>query len=136
MQPARHRSGSGPLRILIVDEHEVFRAACAALLRTEGFAVADIAPGGDVMSLAQTLEPEIVLIAASPQGARVHEATRQLRSLACAPKVLVTSSTEREQLDLGPGELTFLAKADICARAILRAVSAGRDEPPLRAESE
>jgi hypothetical protein len=40
------------MRILIIDEHEVYRGACAALLRTEGLEVVDVAPGDEVLALA------------------------------------------------------------------------------------
>jgi CheY-like chemotaxis protein len=117
-QPAVSRS----VRILIVDQHEVTRAACAALLRTEGWEVSDVAPGCELFTLVEALEPNVVLIDATP-GERVCDSAKQLRRLACAPTVLVTSSARPEQLDPCLGELPFVAKADICAAAILHAVA-------------
>jgi CheY-like chemotaxis protein len=53
-----HKSGgSRSLRILIVDQHEVTRVACAALLRTEGWDVSHVAPGCDLFALASALQP-------------------------------------------------------------------------------
>jgi len=48
MQPqaGTARSSARPSRILIVDDHEVSRAALRALLRTEGIDVADMRTGG------------------------------------------------------------------------------------------
>jgi CheY-like chemotaxis protein len=37
--------GKKPTRILLVDDHEIFRAALCALLRTEGLDVADVRTG-------------------------------------------------------------------------------------------
>ena len=135
MQRTRQIPSSRPLRVLIVDAHEVSRAACSALLRTEGFSVADLAPGDHVIGLAQALKPEVVLIDAEP-GVTVRDTAQQLRALACAPLVLLTSSAERDRLDPLTRELPFLAKADICGEAILRTVAAACDEQPVAAASD
>ena len=121
MRCLRQSAGSGPQRILIIDQHEVTRAACAALLRTEGWEVRDVAPGCDVFTLTEAFEPDVVLIDATAE-ARVGDAARQLPRLACAPRIVVTSSAVPEQLHPCLRELPFVAKADICAAAILTAV--------------
>jgi DNA-binding NarL/FixJ family response regulator len=135
MQRTRQTPSFRPLRVLIVDAHEVSRAACSALLRTEGLFVADVAPGDHVVGLAQALEPEVVLIDAGP-GAPLRDTAQQLRALTRAPLVLLTSSAEHDQLHPLIRELPFLAKADVCAEAILRAVAAARGEQPVVAASE
>jgi len=135
MHRTRQIRTARPLRVLIVDAHEVSRAACSALLRTEGLAVTDVAPGDHVIALAQAQKPDVVLIDAGP-GARLRDTAQRLRALACAPLVLLTSSAERDRLDPLIRELPFLAKADICAEAILRTVAAGCDEQPVAAASE
>jgi CheY-like chemotaxis protein len=117
------------MRILIVDEHEVYRVACAALLLTEGLEVADVAPGDEVLALAGSLQPAVVLLDAAPSAIRT---ARQPRSLACHPTVVLTSSAGRDRVDPCLAELRFVAKADICREAI----AAATDEPPERRESE
>jgi CheY-like chemotaxis protein len=117
-----HKSGgSRSLRILIVDQHEVTRVACAALLRTEGWEVSDVAPGRDVITLTEELEPNVVLIDASP-GGRLCDTAMRLRRLAPAPTLVVTSTARPDQLHPCLGALPFVAKADICTETILRAV--------------
>jgi DNA-binding NarL/FixJ family response regulator len=119
--------------ILIVDQHEVYRVACAALLRTEGMEVADVAPGDEVVALAGSLQPAVVLLDVAPSAIRT---ARQLRSLPSRPTVVLTSSAGRDRVDPRLAELRFVAKADVCREAIERAMAAATDEPPERRESE
>ena len=50
--------GTRPARIMIIDDHEISRAACRALLRTEGIdVVADMAAGDQAISVAAMLVP-------------------------------------------------------------------------------
>jgi len=136
MRAGAHVGSFGGMRILIIDEHEVYRAACAALLRTEGLEVADVAPGDEVIGLAYSLRPEVVLLDAAPSAARLLRTARRLRSLPCCPTVVLTSSARQDRIDPCLAELRFVAKADICADAIARAIADRADEPPERRESE
>lgn len=122
------------MRILIVDEHEIYRAACAALLRTEGLDVADVTPHDDVIGLAGSLEPEVVLLDARSSAQQVHETVRQLVSLPCSPAVVLISSTGQDRSDPCLAALPFVAKADICAAVIAGAIADPTDQlrvPPL-----
>jgi CheY-like chemotaxis protein len=134
MQRAAREPDACPLRVLIVDPHEVSRAACSALLRTEGVAVADAAPGDRVIELLRTFEPDLVLIDPERQSTFRHTVL-QMRACDPAPLVLVTSSGERERLDPLARQLPFLAKADVCAAAIFRAVLVTNDDAQLPRES-
>lgn len=135
MQRVRHTSGVRPLRVLIVDAHEISLVACAALLRTEGFVVAGAAPTDPVAELARAFEPDVVLIDPGP-AAQFRAVARQVRSLERAPVLVVTSSTEPDRLSPFVRRLPFLAKADVCAEAILRTAAVACDEPRMPAESE
>ncbi|HET7378888.1 MAG TPA: response regulator [Gaiellales bacterium] len=135
MPRTHHKGGSSELRILIVDEHDVYRDACAALLRTEGVVVAEVVPAGDVVGLAEALEPHVVLIDAATPLARLRETARRLRSLPSAPTVVLISSAGPDRLDGCLAELPFLAKADVCAQEVLRAHLRGVDEPAADVES-
>jgi CheY-like chemotaxis protein len=121
MPRAHDAECAGPQRILIVDEDDVYRAACAALLRTEGLDVSEVLPHGDVLGSARAFEPDVVLIDAATPLAPLRETALQLRSLSPAPVVVLISSAAPDGLDGGLAELPFLAKADVCAREVLRA---------------
>ena len=121
MQPATASAPCGekkPTRILIVDDHEISRAALRALLRTEGIDVADAGTGDAAITTAIAFHPDVVIVDVTPADPAGFRITRQLRALPDAPPVVLTSSTSRcrfgSQLDHYP----FVAKADLCARAI------------------
>jgi CheY-like chemotaxis protein len=126
MQRVRPLSAARPLRVLIIDAHEISLVACAALLRTEGFVVADAAPTDRVIELARAFEPDVVLLDPGSAG-QFREVVREVRSLECAPVVVVTSSAEPGRLDPLIRELPFLAKGDVCAEAIVRAAGIASD---------
>jgi CheY-like chemotaxis protein len=134
MQRVRPPSAARPLRVLIIDAHEISLVACAALLRTEGFVVADAAPTDRVIELAGTFEPDVVLLDPGP-AAQFRKVVREVRSLECAPVVVVTSSGDPDRLGPFVRRLPFLAKADVCAAAIIRAAGIVSDEPRGSVES-
>jgi CheY-like chemotaxis protein len=127
MERSRNARNSTTLRVAIVDGHDVFRGACAALLRTEGVDVAETATGGDLIGFTRGFAPDVVLIDVTP-GPWLPEAVRQLRRLDRAPAIVLTSSGSADRLQPCLTELPFLAKADICTAAILTAAAAGSEE--------
>jgi DNA-binding NarL/FixJ family response regulator len=60
-------SGRQPARILIIDDHEISRAAYRALLRTEGLdVVADMSAGDQALAAARALRPDVAIVDVSP----------------------------------------------------------------------
>jgi CheY-like chemotaxis protein len=121
------------MRVLIIDEHEVYRVACAALLRIEGLDVAHVSPDDEITGLARSLQPEVVLLDAATSAIQT---ARELRSLPCRPTMVLISSTARDLIDPCLAELRFVPKADICRDAIARAMAEPTDELPEPRESE
>jgi DNA-binding NarL/FixJ family response regulator len=108
-----------PPRVLIVDQHEVSRAACRALLRTEGLTVvADVATGDEAMRAATALRPNVVIIDVAPGHGHVLDTARRLRALPGTPAIVLTSSADPSRLDIELADFPFVAKADICAELI------------------
>src|SRR5689334_16753814 len=82
---ARHPSGMAPdaIRVLLVDDHDVFRHGLAQLLADEGLAVVGEASGGEAgVRLAAELRPDVVLMDLSMPGMTGVAATR---AIAAAP---------------------------------------------------
>jgi DNA-binding NarL/FixJ family response regulator len=131
MQPSRETQDSSPLRVLIVDEHQIFRGACAALLRTEGLEAAGIAPTDDLISLVRLARPHMVLIDSAAHAA-IRELVGQLRSTARPPVVIVVSSDGQDECHADVLGLPFIAKADICAGSIAEAIEVASDQPAVR----
>ncbi|MGO9753890.1 MAG: response regulator transcription factor [Solirubrobacteraceae bacterium] len=108
------------LRVLIVDPHEVSRAAIRALLRTEGLqVVADVATAAEGLGLAPEARPDIAIVDVDPRSALALATGRALTGLAA--RVVLTASTP---LQAAPNEYTFIPKAEICARRLRQALTA------------
>jgi DNA-binding NarL/FixJ family response regulator len=108
------------LRVLIVDQHEVSRAAIRALLRTEGLqVVGDVSSGTEALSSGEASSPNIVLVDIGAPPWKTLETARVLAGLRSAPTVVLTSSAP-PVIDLGG--FAFIAKGDICARQLRRAM--------------
>ena len=119
------------LRVLIVDQHEVSRAAIRALLRTEGLqVVADVSSGKKALSAGEASSPDVVLVDISPEPGEALQTARVLGSLRSAPTVVLTSSAPPA---IDPGGFAFIAKGDICARQLRRAM---RPEIHTKKESD
>jgi DNA-binding NarL/FixJ family response regulator len=116
--PGRH----DPLRIMIIDDHEVSRTAFCALLRAEGAdVVADRSAGRDALAVARALRPEAVLVDVTPAADTGFGIARRLRALLPAPPlVILTSSTDRTQFGARLDGHIFIAKADVSTAAIAR----------------
>ena len=117
--PARGPSGKHPMRILIVDDHEVFRAACRALLRTEGMdVIADVPAGSTAIPTAIALRPEVAIVDVTPADDTGLGIVRRLAALPDPPAIVLTSSAERGQFGAQLDGYRFIAKADLRAEAI------------------
>lgn len=129
--PSALGGGKQPTRILIIDDHEISRAALRALLRTEGFDVADIGTGDAAITTAIAFHPDVVIVDVTPADPAGFRIAGQLGASPDAPPVVLTSSTSRCRFGSQLGYYPFVAKADLCARAIENAPAprAGTGEP-------
>ncbi|MGK3202081.1 response regulator [Amycolatopsis sp. MEPSY49] len=86
------------LRVLVVDDHPVFRAALHALLDgTDGMEVAGEAPDGrTAVALARQLEPDVVLMDLNLPDLDGVEATRRIVTAAPHTGVLMLTMFENE----------------------------------------
>jgi two-component system nitrate/nitrite response regulator NarL len=121
------------IRILIADDHPIFRDGLRRLLEAErGFqVVGEAADGEEAVKLARQLKPDIVLLDLAMPRVTGLEA---LRELAASPKpvrtVLLTAAIEREQiveaLQLGARGVVLKESATQLLFKALRAVMAGQ----------
>jgi CheY-like chemotaxis protein len=131
MQPdtASAPGGKQPTRILIVDDHEISRAALRALLRTEGLEVADAPVGEAAITTAIAFHPDVMIVDVTPADPAGFRIARRLRALPLAPPVVLTSSSSRCQFGSQLDGHLFVAKADLSARAITNAPATSCDDP-------
>lgn len=129
MRPSAPCPGqTAALRILIVDGHDISRAAFRALLRTEGMnVVADLGASDDALAAARALRPDVAIVDVAPRADAAFGMVRKLRALPSAPTVILTSSADRALFGPELNGYPFLAKADIYASALRHLAEAGVD---------
>jgi len=87
-----------PLRVLVVDDHPVFRQGLRVLLEDTGVDVVGEAADGDAgVEMALRLRPDVVLMDVQMPGTNGVEATRRLAREAPDLKVLVLTMVDDDQ---------------------------------------
>ena len=135
-------TASDPIRVLLVDDHDVFRHGLAQLLGEEGLAVVAEASGGEAgVRLAAELRPHVVLMDLSMPGLSGVEATRAIASLEAPPSVVVLtlSDDDASMLEaLLAGAAGYLLKEATLEQIVagVRAAAAGDAVIPPRVAPE
>jgi two-component system, NarL family, response regulator NreC len=122
-----------PIRVLLVDDHTVFRAGIRALLdkQSDLVVVGEAGTGDEAVVRAGATRPDVVLMDLSMPGRGGLEATRRIMSLGIGANVIVLTALrqERQLLDaLEAGANGFIEKTapvEDLTRAI-RAAAKGR----------
>ena len=112
-----------PARVLVVDDHEGFRAVARALLEAEGLSVvAEAAGGAEAVSVAESLEPDLVLLDVHLPDLDGFAVSERLASLPSPPIVVLTSSRPiadlRRRIDACPAA-GFVPKHQLSGAALL-----------------
>jgi DNA-binding NarL/FixJ family response regulator len=89
-----------PIRILIADDHPVFRFGMKSLLNSESemMVVGEAKTGNEVIALAETLKPDVILMDINMPGIHGIEATRQIVARSPSIKVLMISMMEDDKV--------------------------------------
>ena len=137
-ETASSAGGAAPgpaLRVLVVDDHRLFRGGLRDVLEESGIAIAGEADSGEeALELAPALSPDVVIMDLTLPGISGAEATRRL--LAAEPQLTVlvlTVSAEGGDIDeaLAAGARGYLLK-DATARELVAGVrAAAAGEAPL-----
>ena len=88
-----------PIRLMLVDDHEIMRAGLRMLLGTQPDMeiVSEAGSGAEAIELAQAHKPDVILMDVAMPDMNGMEATRQLR--VCCPSVAVLALTIHEEED-------------------------------------
>jgi DNA-binding NarL/FixJ family response regulator len=91
--------GQGGIRVLIADDHPLFRMGLAHALRARGFdVVAEAENGRNAVDLARTLRPELAVLDVRMPEMDGVEACRALRAEAQAPHVVMLTTFDEPAL--------------------------------------
>jgi two-component system nitrate/nitrite response regulator NarL len=118
------------IRILVVDDHTLFRRGLTALLAREPMfeVIGDAADAGEAQRRARELQPDLILLDNHLPGVNGVDALPALREAAPAARVLMLTVSEDEQdlvAALRNGACGYLLKTmegDALAKAIVRAI--------------
>ena len=92
MQPAVGRSAHvAPVRVLVVDDHHLFRVGIRALLEEEGFEVVDAVSGEAALRRLDGFAPDVVVMDLNMPGMSGIEATRRIVTARPGTAVLMLS---------------------------------------------
>ena len=111
-------NGQRPMRVLLVDDHDISRAAVSALLRTQGAEVADLGTGDAALAVAIAFRPAVAIIDVTPADASGFAIADRLRALPDGPAVVLTSSADRRRFASRLDSYRFVAKADLCIQTL------------------
>jgi DNA-binding NarL/FixJ family response regulator len=86
--------------VLIVDDHDDFRASARALLELQGFdVVADVQDGERAIAATRRLHPDVVLLDVQLPGMDGFEVAERLSVVEPPPRVVLVSSRKRAAYD-------------------------------------
>jgi two-component system, NarL family, response regulator NreC len=127
-------------RILLVDDHAMFRAGIKALLEAEGRlqVVGEASSGDEAVDRVRELKPDVVVMDLSMPGSNGLEATRRIAALELDTKVLVlTVHAEEEYLvpvvEAGASGYLTKTSADTDLIEAIRVVARGEVYLPPKA---
>jgi DNA-binding NarL/FixJ family response regulator len=84
-------------RVLLVDDHDLFRTGLRNLLEEQGVeVVAEAGTGMEAIALVRELAPEVVVMDLNMPGISGVEATRQITSIAPLTRVLVLTISDQD----------------------------------------
>lgn len=102
-----------PLRVLVVDDHELFRTGLASLLADEGFTVADAPDGESALAVLPSFRPHVIVMDLNMPGISGIEATaRAVEALPRVGIVMLTISRDDDRVveAVRAGALGYLLK--------------------------
>lgn len=124
--------GSDRIRVLIADDHRLFREALRTVMERECDVVGEAASGEEAVELAARIRPDIVLLDVGMPGVGGLNAAHRLAKQAPSSKIVILSQHEDEEYVIEAmveaGAAGYLVKTDAAAELLsaLRAVAAGR----------
>jgi DNA-binding NarL/FixJ family response regulator len=96
MEENRITSANGPIRVLLADDHTMFREGLAGILASYGGmeVIAEAPNDAEALELARELSPDVVIMQVQMPFERAIETLKAMRSFADSPKVVIVTMFE------------------------------------------
>jgi DNA-binding NarL/FixJ family response regulator len=124
---------NGPIRVLLADDHTMFREGLASILASYGGmeVVAEVPNDGEVLKLAHELSPDVVIMQVQMPFERAKQTLKAMRSFPDPPKVVIVTMFESPQYVRGlsgVGASAYLLKSS-SSEHLVAAVRAAALDP-------
>jgi DNA-binding NarL/FixJ family response regulator len=134
---AEDRNADGPIRVLLADDHTMFRQGLAAILASYGAmeVVAEVPNDEEALNVARDLSPDVVIMQVQMPFERSVETLESMRSFPDAPKVVIVTMFERPEYVrglTGVGASAYLLKTS-SSEHLVAAVRAAVLDPASQA---
>lgn len=132
---------TSPIRVLIVDDHEIVREGLGTLLSEEATirVVGQAANGTEAVTLAADLQPDVILMDLVMPELNGIQATRRIRRAGLPSQILVLTTFADDQKvreAIEAGAIGYLLK-DVLKADLLRAIqAAAQGKPTLHPEAQ
>jgi DNA-binding NarL/FixJ family response regulator len=108
-------NASGPIRVLLADDHTMFRQGLARILASYGGmeVVAEVPNDAEALELARELSPDVVIMQVQIPFERAKETLRAMRTFSDPPKVVIVTMFESPRYVrglTGAGASAYLVK--------------------------
>src|SRR5580765_2185147 len=133
------RAEEGPLRVLLVDDHDLFRTGLRNLLEEQGVdIIGEAGDGMQAVTQVRELAPDVVVMDLNMPGMSGVEATRQVSSIAPLTRVVVLTISDHDTdvLDaILAGACGYLMKDASIDESLISSHIAGKVLQRIRATS-
>ena len=130
---AENADTNAPIRVLLADDHTMFRQGLAGILASYGGmeVVAEVPNDGETLQVARDLFPDVVIMQVQMPFSRAIETLKEMRSFPEAPKVVIVTMFERPEYVrelTGVGASAYLLKTS-SSEHLVAAVRAAALDP-------
>jgi len=96
MEENRITNANGPIRVLLADDHTMFREGLAGILASYGAmeVIAEVPNDGEALKLARELSPDVVIMQVQLPFERAIETLKAMRSFPDPPMVVIVTMFE------------------------------------------